>query len=78
MGKTALNKASFLKKPEYRVEFKEFGKRRGESGSKQLLKSPGKFKKIRHIMEVKDKSCLSHWEMQRPEHYFSKDVLNTY
>lgn len=35
MGKTALNKVSFLKKPEHRMEFKEFGERGCESGSKQ-------------------------------------------
>lgn len=49
------------------MEFKEFGERGGESGNKQLLKSPGKFKKIKHTREVKDKSHLSHWEIQRPD-----------
>lgn len=78
MGKTALNKVSFYKKPQYRMEFKEFGERGGESGNKQLLKSPGKFKKIKHIMEIKDKSHLSHWEVQRAGCCFSKDLLNTY
>lgn len=29
------------------MEFKEFGERGGESGNKQLLKSPGNFKKIK-------------------------------
>lgn len=43
------------------MEFKEFGERGGESGNKQLYKSPGKFKIIRHIREVKDKSHLSPW-----------------
>lgn len=28
------------------MEFKEFGERGGESGKKQLEKSPGKFKRI--------------------------------
>ena len=57
------------------MEFKEFGERGGESGNKQLLKSPAKFKKIKHMREVKDKSHLSHWEVQGPGHYFSRDVL---
>lgn len=60
------------------MEFKEFGERGGESGKKQLEKSPGKFKRIMHRREVRDKSHLFCCEIHRPGHCFGKAVLNTH